>query len=203
MRRPLVIVFAKAPRLGAVKTRLAQDIGQASARRFYRETTDRLLACLAREARLEVRLAVTPDDYACRGRWWPARLARAEQGPGNLGHRMSRALYDPWPRPVVVVGSDIPGLGPAQVLKAFHALAANDVVFGPAADGGYWLVGARDHALLHRLFRNVRWSGPHARADTLANVPVGRRVALLETLEDVDDGIDFAGFTRRRRSRAP
>ena len=192
MRRPLVIVFAKAPRLGAVKTRLARDIGEAPARRFQRRTTEALLARLAREARFEVRLAVTPDEMARRGRWWPARLRREGQGAGDLGRRMARALRGPWPRPVVVVGSDIPGLGPAQLLAAFRALAASDVVLGPAADGGYWLVGARDPALLHRLFRNVRWSGPHARDDTLANLPAGRRVALLETLEDVDDGADLA-----------
>ncbi len=202
MRRPLVIVVAKAPRLGAVKTRLARDIGDSPARRFYRRNTEELLARLSAEPRFEVRLAVTPDGFARRGRWWPAGLRRGEQGEGDLGRRMAHALRRPWPRPVVVVGSDIPDLGPAQLLAAFRALGKTDLVLGPAADGGYWLVGARDPALLFRLFRNVRWSGPHARADTLANLPSGRRVALLETLEDVDDGADLARLTRRRAARS-
>ncbi len=202
-RRPLVVVFVKAPRLGAVKTRLARDIGQTAARRFYRETTAAVLARLARERRWDLVLAVTPDRFARRGRWWPAALAREAQGSGDLGLRMARALRRHPPRPCVVVGSDIPDLGPAHLRPAFSALAASDLVLGPAADGGYWLVGARNPALLARLFRGVRWSSSHTLADTLANLPAGRRRALLETLEDVDSAADLRRVIRRRRSRVP
>ncbi len=203
MRRPLVIVFAKAPTLGRVKTRLARDIGQAPARRFYIQETNRLLARLARDGSFDVMLAVAPDAAAVRGRWWPAGVARRRQGHGDLGHRMARALAAARPRPVVVIGSDIPEIDTARLRAAFHALATADLVLGPAADGGYWLVGTRAPALLHRLFRHVRWSGPHARADTLANLPAGRRVALLDVLEDIDEGADLERLNRRRRSRVP
>ncbi|MGH6660397.1 MAG: DUF2064 domain-containing protein, partial [Rhodospirillales bacterium] len=77
------------------------------------------------------------------------------------------------------------------------ALGRADAVFGPAADGGYWLVGLRRRPRRLRLFEGVRWSSEHALADTLANLG-GRPHVLLETLEDVDDG---AAYQRWRRQR--
>jgi glycosyltransferase A (GT-A) superfamily protein (DUF2064 family) len=65
-------------------------------------------------------------------------------------------------------------------------------VFGPAEDGGYWLVGQRRLRALPDLFRGVRWSSPHALADTLANLAPGQTHALVATLTDVDDGGAYA-----------
>ena len=68
-------------------------------------------------------------------------------------------------------------------------------MFGPAVDGGYWLVGLRRHPRRDP-FRGVAWSGPQALAETLANLR-GVQVAMLETLEDVDDGADYARWRAR------
>src|SRR6266849_887762 len=77
---------------------------------------------------------------------------------------------------------------PAHIAASFRALGDHQAVFGPAADGGYWLVGLRRRPCLpRRLFERVRWSSEHALADTLAGLPKGLSVAWLETLEDVDD----------------
>jgi hypothetical protein len=104
---------------------------------------------------------------------------------------------------VVVVGSDIPEVTPQHIARAFAALGAHDLVFGPATDGGYWLVGARRRpALPAGLFDRVRWSTPHALADTLAGLPAGLRVATVDTLDDVDDGAAFARWRARRRAGA-
>lgn len=190
-RRPVVIVFLRAPQLGAVKRRLAAGIGMAAARRFYAQTARRLLQRLERVPRWDVRLAVTPDRAARQGRFWPARLKRFPQGHGALGIRMARAIARFPDRPVILVGSDIPDLTADHIERAFAALGRCDVVFGPARDGGYWLVGTRDAAMARRLFRNVRWSSKFALADTLANA-AGRRVRLLEPLDDIDDAGDLA-----------
>jgi len=194
--RPTVIVFVRAPRLGAVKRRLARDVGDKAALAFHRGATAALLGRLAGR-RWRVVLCVTPDRYARRGRFWPARPARLAQGAGDIGRRMARGL-EACRGPAVLVGSDIPALGAAEVATAFAALGAHDLVFGPAADGGFWLVGARDTRRVRPLFRGVRWSGPHALADTLANAPAPWRVALLAPLADVDDGAALARLTRRR-----
>lgn len=190
-----VYLFARAPILGAVKRRLAADIGDPAARRFHRDTTRDVLRRIAADPRWRTTLSVTPDRFAAAGRFWPGRVRRAPQGRGDLGRRMARALRRFPNTPSVIVGSDIPALSAHHIAAAFDALRTHDLVFGPAADGGYWLVGARRPGSLGRLFENVRWSGPHALADTLAGLKPSRRVAFLEVLEDVDDG---AGLARLR-----
>lgn len=186
-----VYLFARAPALGAVKRRLAADIGDMAAWRFYRETTREVLGRIAADPRWRTRVAVTPDRFAERGRFWPDRIARVPQGHGDLGERMARVMARIPNAPAVIVGSDIPDLSAAHIAAAFAALGRNDFVFGPASDGGYWLIGARDSRTLARAFRNVRWSTRHALEDTLAGIGSGRRVAFLETLQDVDDATDF------------
>jgi glycosyltransferase A (GT-A) superfamily protein (DUF2064 family) len=114
------------------------------------------------------------------------------QGPGDLGMRMYRALAAAPPGPVVLVGTDIPALAARHVAAAFRLLGRVDLVFGPAADGGFWLVGARRRPRLPPLFAQVRWSSPDALADTLAGLPRGIAVGFVDTLEDVDDGAAYA-----------
>ena len=189
--RPTIIVFLRAPYLGAVKRRLAAAIGMIEARRFYTATTNQVLRRLGRVPHWDVRLAVTPDQAATDGRFWPAHLKRLAQGQGDLGMRMARALGSFPNRPVVLIGSDIPDLSADHIDRAFAALGRCDLTFGPARDGGYWLVGVREAAMGRGLFKNVRWSSAHALADTLANAGT-RRVRLLDCLDDIDDAEDLA-----------
>lgn len=189
-QRPAVIVFLRAPYLGTVKQRLAAGIGRAAARRFYVETTSRLLRRLSQSPRWEICLAVTPDRAAIEGRFWPAGFDRMAQGQGDLGQRMERALLAFRNRPAVLIGSDIPDLSSHHIDRAFSALGRCDLTFGPARDGGYWLVGARETGMVRGLFRNVRWSSEHTLADTLANAGA-KRVRLLDCLDDIDDVEDL------------
>ena len=186
-RRGLLIVFARAPRLGAVKRRLAREAGDLAALRFHRAMLRSLARRLGRDRRWRTVLAVTPD----RARF-PSPLPRMPQGRGDLGERMTLALARDRRR-AVLVGSDIPGIGADDIAAAFRALGGRaDAVFGPAEDGGYWLVGLGPRRPAAP-FRGVRWSGPHALADTLANCR-GRRVALLRRLRDVDGAADLAAW---------
>ena len=192
-----VVIFAKAPRIGMVKRRLAAGIGALAAWRCYGEITRGLIDRLAREPRWTLWLAVTPDDAVGRSRHWPAmahrRLVRPiAQGAGDLGARMGRVLRQLPRGPAVIVGSDIPGIDASAIHGAFAALRGQDAVFGPAIDGGYWLVGLRRRPsprrhLPGRLFQQVRWSTEHALADTLSGLPKAARWTLLHRLEDVDD----------------
>ncbi len=195
-RKPNLVIFVRAPLLGRVKRRLAAGIGAIAARRFYSATTARLLRRVGADRRWRCRLAVTPDRFASRGRFWPGEVPRFGQGGGDLGDRMGRALGRFGHAPTVIVGSDIPDIEASHIDAAFRALGAHDAVLGPAADGGYWLIGARDPLGLPDPFRGVRWSGPDALSDTLTNLG-GRRVALLETLADVDVPEDLEDLRRR------
>lgn len=183
--------MVKEPRPGRVKTRLARDIGAVPAAWWYRHQCRRLLRRLAGGRRWELVLAVSPDAEGRASRVWPPGLSRLPQGRGDLGARMRRLLAQGGGGPVLVVGSDIPGIGPRQIARAFAALGGRDAVIGPAGDGGYWLVGLARPMFRPHLFRGVRWSGPHALADTLASFS-GMRVARADMLDDVDTGADLA-----------
>lgn len=189
MKRWLVLM-AKAPVLGRVKTRLAREIGPVTALRFHRLTTERLIRRLGQDRRWELIVATTP------GPRFRARLI--PQGGGDLGARMQRLFEGFAPGPVVIIGADIPGVRSAHVAAAFRALGTHDFVFGPATDGGYWLMGAKRRPLPMRLFEGVRWSSEHALADTLAALPRRSSVAFVATLDDVDDAAAF-----KRASNAP
>ena len=141
-------------------------------------------------------LAVAPDRAGLSSRVWPAHLPRWPQGRGDLGDRMGRMLRAAPAGPVCVIGADIPGVTAARVADAFRVLGSHDAVFGPAPDGGYWLVGLkRARPVPPRLFENVRWSTEHALADTVATLP-DHRIAQVPTLRDVDT-IDDLPMTKR------
>ena len=195
-----LVVIAKAPVAGRAKSRLARQIGVAQATRFARQSAAALLGRVSRDPRWRTIVAVTPDAATATGRFWPRGIARLPQGGGDLGQRMQRLMDRLPPGPVVIVGTDVPGIRPAHIAAAFRALGRHDAVFGPAADGGYWLVGLRRRPHVLQAFAKVRWSTSHALADTLANFE-GRTVAFVATLADVDDASGFAGtagtFARR------
>ena len=197
MMRAQLILFARAPRLGGGKGRLARDIGALAALRFERAMLARLLRDLGDDRRWQLRLAVTPDRAVRHARHWRQGIVTVGQGPGDLGTRMRRALAEAPPGPVALVGADIPALRARHVAAAFRLLGRHDLVFGPARDGGFWLVGMRRRSCLPPLFARVRWSSPYALADTLAGLPRGVSVGFVETLEDVDDG---AAYRRTFRS---
>lgn len=180
----------KEPRPGRVKTRLGREIGMAPAARWFRGQALGLLRRLD-DPRWRLVLAVSPDAEGLRSRVWPRHLARVPQGRGDLGARMARALRRVPPGPACVVGADLPGLSRGHVAEAFAALGRCPAVLGPAEDGGYWLVGLRRTAAMPAgLFDGVRWSSPHAMADTLATLP--GPVARATTLADVDTAADLA-----------
>lgn len=193
-----LVVFAKAPRLGRVKRRLAAGIGEAAALKFYRETLAALLRRVGRDPRWRTWIAVTPDDAVDDEGLWPPAIPRLAQGGGDLGARMARAFAAPGSGRVAIVGSDVPDVRPRHIAAAFAALDTHDAVFGPAGDGGYWLVGLRRPAGAADLFRNVRWSSEHALSDTLANLGADRTAAFLEMLHDIDDRTAYERWRRRR-----
>jgi glycosyltransferase A (GT-A) superfamily protein (DUF2064 family) len=156
--------------------------------RFERAMLDRLGRRLAHDPRWRLRLAVTPDSARRRTRLWPRGVPIDPQGRGDLGVRMLRALGRCRPGPALLVGTDIPALAASHIATAFRLLGRYDVVFGPAEDGGFWLVGARRPASLAGAFAGVRWSRPQTLADVLANLPRPVSVGLAARLQDVDDG---------------
>ncbi len=183
------MIMLKVPRAGRVKTRLGRDIGMVPAAWWFRHQVRRLLRQI-RDPRWDVVLAVAPDIEGMMSRCWDAEFARWPQGGGDLGDRMVRMMRRAR-GPVCVIGADIPGITRAHIAEGFATLGRNDVVFGPAPDGGYWLIGARLGSVLRQnVLDNVRWSSVHALADSRAAF-AGKRIALIRTLADVDRADDL------------
>jgi rSAM/selenodomain-associated transferase 1 len=188
---------------GRVKRRLAADIGTLAAAQFYRRCLRRVVQRVGHDPRWRTVLAVTPPQDIENARPW-ARLGapgipRVAQVGDDLGERMDHALASMPPGPAVLIGSDIPDIRAHHIAAAFHALGRHDVVFGPAVDGGYWLVGLARRRRVYGLFDDVRWSTEHALADTLANVPEKILVGFVATLADVDDGPAYRAWRHPAR----
>lgn len=183
--KPTLIIFVKEPRAGRVKTRLGAGLGMAAAAQWFRNQSGALIRRLSRDPRWRLVLAVTPDNTIT-SRVWPESIPRLPQGQGDLGTRMVRALKEFGPGPVIIIGADIPGIRAHHIAEAIRKLRAYDAVFGPAPDGGYWLVGLKSARVPAGFMENVRWSTVHALKDTCASLPQNARVALLEVLRDVD-----------------
>lgn len=189
-----LVIMAKKPVCGAVKTRLGAEIGMARAAGFYRNLLRATVSRLNRDPRWNCTLAVSPPT-ALGAPVWHRGIDQIAQTRGDLGQRM-QALLEAFPAgPVIIIGSDIPDVTPAIIADAFRQLHHNDMVFGNAGDGGYWLVGARRNRKISAAFDNVRWSGPHALSDTLANAE-GCSIGWAAPMPDIDTAADFRRWRR-------
>ncbi len=184
-----LVIMAKKPEAGRVKTRLARQIGTAEALRGYRAILAATLRQLGSDPRWRTWLAVSPDASAT-SPVWPANIDIFAQGNGGLGERMQR-IFDTLPGgPVMIVGSDIPGIHADEIARGFKLLGKNDAAIGPAPDGGFWLIGLKRFPRIVKPFHNVRWSSTHARRDTLQNLE-GLHVGELATRRDIDTSEDY------------
>lgn len=198
--RRRLIVMLKEPRPGRVKTRLGHEIGMTSAAWWFRHQSNRLLRQID-NPKWETILAVTPDSQSVRSPLWPGHLPRVSQGSGDLGQRMARIFHTMPPGPACIIGADIPGIRPLHIQHAFEALGRYEAVFGPATDGGYWLVGLkRSSPPPPTLFQNVRWSTGYALRDSEASL-AGHRIARINQLDDIDTLADLNDFRRKQQSQ--
>lgn len=189
-----VIVFAKAPRAGHAKTRLASVLGADGAARLAERLMHAAVDAAVKAAIGPVQLCVTPDAHhpAFDDAQHRHALALTPQGDGDLGERMARAFdrvlanHDR----ALLIGTDAPLLDAAYLRNAASALDAADAVFGPAADGGYALVGLKRAA--PQLFLHMHWSHASVMAQTrqrLAQLQL--RHDELPVLHDIDEPGDL------------
>ncbi|MEO3414356.1 TIGR04282 family arsenosugar biosynthesis glycosyltransferase [Roseovarius sp. CAU 1744] len=188
--RPTLVVMLKEPVPGRVKTRLGRDIGMVGAAWWFRHQVRRLLREVE-DPRWRLILAVAPDSAGMSSRVWPPHLARVPQGSGDLGARMARLMRGLPPGPVCIIGGDIPAVRKSHIARAFRRLGAHEAAFGPAPDGGYWLVGLKRLRIPATLFKGVRWSSEDALQDSIASLGTPARVVLVDELRDVDTAGDL------------
>ncbi len=187
MAKRRLIVFVKAPRPGLVKTRLASSIGPEQAANAYRQLAEQLFQNLAPLAGVDLRF--TPDDARSEIEpWLRPGWTLSPQGEGGLGERLNNAFLSAFQAgcdQVAIVGSDCPDVTGGDISAAWEKLGSHDAVFGPATDGGYWLVALRAPA--PPLFDEIEWSTDRVLAQSLAAACNSHLSAtLLEEKTDID-----------------
>lgn len=200
-----IVVLARAPELGRVKTRLARELGEAAALAAHRELGAWAFAAASGLADCEIVVSYTPPDREALVRAWLGGARGYEpQVDGDLGGRMLAAITNRCAvgaGKVLMIGTDCPELGADLLETAFGKLDRADAVLGPAADGGYYLVGMTRP--IPELFQGVPWSTPATLSVTLEHAAAARvRVALLEQRRDVDTAADWAAWRAARGAAA-
>jgi len=181
----MLIMFAKYPEKGKVKTRLAKDIGDEEAVKLYKE----FVAMLVKEhasASYGFKIYATPDHRKDKFRTMYSWISFSSQVGYDLGERMYNALRTELQEhdKVIIIGSDLPVLSCSEIAKAFEMLDNHDVVLGPAMDGGYYLIGMNAP---QRIFSGIRWSTTTVLEQTMNRI---KRQRLSHTLLDLKQDID-------------
>ena len=191
-----IVIFAKAPQPGAVKTRLIPALGAIGAAELARRMLDHALqqALAAGAGKVELCMSPAPGDIAWRGVNLPAAVVCTAQDEGDLGQRMASAVHRVTTghgQPVLLMGSDCPALTSQEISQAAGRLEDHDVVLIPAADGGYVLIGLKSHC--PALFTDMAWSTPVVCAETLRRAAALRlKVWQGPVLQDIDEPADLA-----------
>ncbi len=188
-----LLVFAKAPRAGLVKTRLARTVGEGRATALYRRMG---LAVVSNVAGAPARLTVCydPADSLVEVREWLGHAVSEywPQGDGDLGARLSRSVEQAFRSVdrVVVIGADAPDVDAELIARAVAALASAHVVLGPTPDGGYYLIALREPR--PELFMDIPWSTPRVLEVTVARARArGLCVGFLDPKSDIDTAQDL------------
>jgi uncharacterized protein len=183
MTKELIIVFVKNIKLGKVKTRLAKTIGNQGAFEVYSElvkVTELATKNITTDTRIYFSDAIIDSK-------WKNNYKAVQQGE-NLGERMENAFkkgFEDGYERIVLIGSDLPEINSKHIKNGLDALIENSVVFGPAVDGGYYLIGLIK--LEPFIFENKPWSQPHLLETTLNELQQNNiSYSLLETLNDID-----------------
>ncbi len=188
----LLLIFTRNPELGKVKTRLAQGVGQENALEIYKillQHTKDMVKQVDCVKRVGYSVQVRENDI-----WDRDTFEKFEQHGEDLGDRMYHAFakaYQDGFENILIVGSDLFDLRPEHIDNAFAALKTNDVVIGPAQDGGYYLLGMS--SLIKEVFYNKDWGTETVFKDTLADL-TNHTVHQLETLNDIDYAEDLKPY---------
>lgn len=187
----LVIIFARNPVLGKVKTKLAREIGDEGALQVYLKLLEHTHK-VADEVTADKQIYYTDslDEFGLLDYF---KFTKKLQEGEDLGERMHNAMkcgFDEGYRRIVIIGSDCMELSPEVIEDAFVALTSNDCVMGPATDGGYYLIGLR--IMQDFLFQDKPWGSSDVLLDTLLDLQnAGMNYYLLPTLNDIDSKKDL------------
>ncbi|MGJ8743754.1 TIGR04282 family arsenosugar biosynthesis glycosyltransferase [Polaribacter sp.] len=192
MTKNLLLIFTRNPELGKAKTRLAKTVGDETALEIYTfllQKTRDISSKVTSDKAVYYSVKIRENDI------WDANIYQKHQQVGeDLGIRMLNAFkngFDAGYQKVMIIGSDLYDLSSENIEKAFIELEKNDVVIGPAEDGGYYLLGM--NSLQENIFKNKNWGTSSVRKDTLQDLK-NKKVKLLAIKNDIDIYEDIIGI---------
>ncbi len=184
MHKNLLLIFTRNPELGKAKTRLAKTVGDETALEIYKfllQKTRDISSNVNADKAVYYSVKIRENDI-----WDKAIFQKHQQKGEDLGIRMLNAFKDGFDigyEKVMIIGSDLYDVSSENIDKAFTELNKNDVVIGPALDGGYYLLGM--NFLQENIFKNKKWGTATVRKDTLSDLK-DKKVKLLEIKNDID-----------------
>jgi rSAM/selenodomain-associated transferase 1 len=201
-----LLVFARLPERGRVKTRLAESIGDDAALAAYETMLRDLLASIGKpSAETEIEILWAPTECATGESLTRAfgDFPTAMQTGATLGDRLSMAFSERFffhaTQKIIAIGVDDPSLPRTLIDNAFALLDSSEWVVGPAEDGGYYLIGCRAGAFDPVVFENVEWGTPAVFAATMGKIAQSQAtVAVLTERWDVDVVEDWERYLIRR-----
>jgi uncharacterized protein len=201
--KPIILLFVKAPVRGRVKSRLAAEVGEETALDLYRCFVLDIVGTLD-DSGYPFRICYYPhDDENALASLLGRRHHFMPQEGKDLGKRMENAfrqIFSEGYDRAVLIGSDIPDLSPAVFRESLDSLENNDVVIGPAADGGYYLIGFHKRSLLPPVFHERAWSTNTVFRETLEILrDASLRMHLAPEWGDVDTREDLNALAVRSR----
>ncbi|WP_047550759.1 TIGR04282 family arsenosugar biosynthesis glycosyltransferase [Psychroserpens sp. Hel_I_66] len=187
-----IIIFTRNPVLGKCKTRLAKTIGDEAALKVYKHLLQHT-ANVVQKVNAD-RYVFYSENINTKDLWTEDSFNKKLQTGNDLGERMHNAFLDLLQsgyKKVIIIGSDLLDLNENVIEDGFGLLETNDVVIGPAIDGGYYLLGMKE---LHpAIFKNKAWGTETVREDTLADLK-NNNVSLLKPLNDIDTFDDMKHY---------
>lgn len=199
----LIILFTRYPHPGKCKTRLIPTLGREGAAHIHRQLVSRTMETLTEFASLmpDTTYHIYYDGAsASQMKQWLGDYSFRQQQGKDIGERMASALTGSLGtgQNCILIGSDCPDISPTLLGDAFQALQTEDLVLGPAHDGGYYLIGcnsASDSKAIEQLFKGITWSGDRVLATTLQRARTQQfSVHLLQKLHDIDTHDDLKYF---------
>ena len=184
MQENLIIIFARNPKLGKVKTRLAKTIGDFAALETYKILMKHT-ANMVEKSNAE-KIVFYSEYIDHNDVWAKIKCKKVKQSEGDLGEKMQTAFeyaFELGHKKIVIIGSDVYSLKTEHIDSAFTQLETHDVVIGPAHDGGYYLLGL--NFIIPKLFEQKKWGTSSVLENTLADLNE-LNVTLLEPLNDID-----------------
>ena len=196
-----LIIFTRNPELGQCKTRLAKTIGDENALEVYKYLLNHT-ASISKDIKAD-RYVFYSEKIKNEDLWDSGIFRKKLQKGDDLGERMSNAfaeLLEMGYEKVVIIGSDLLDLDAELVNTAFAQLDFNDVVIGPALDGGYYLLGLKN--LYRNLFENKAWGTSSVLKDTLNDLQ-SSKIHLLKELNDIDTFEDMKPYDELTKFHNP